>query len=215
MAGTLRNLHRGLIEHTALGASLLCLIHCLALPLLFAALPALSSVIPVSRTIHLEMLAIAVPTSSMAREADLLLPTHAGPEIGVASTKAFTCQLAVLAALAANLARAAVEGLLCSMAYCLDTISEHGVDAERILMVGGAARSQAVRQIAPTILGLDVQVPESAEYVAVGAARQAAWVLAGQQAPPPWEAAGTTVYRGDATPGVRERYEAAQQLTLR
>ena len=49
---------------------------------------------------------VNVPTSSMAREADLLLPTHAGPEIGVASTKAFTCQLSVLAALAANLARA-------------------------------------------------------------------------------------------------------------
>ncbi|QPI75389.1 glutamine--fructose-6-phosphate transaminase (isomerizing) [Sphingobium sp. Cam5-1] len=49
---------------------------------------------------------VNVPTSSMAREADLVLPTHAGPEIGVASTKAFTCQLAVLAALAANLARA-------------------------------------------------------------------------------------------------------------
>jgi glucosamine--fructose-6-phosphate aminotransferase (isomerizing) len=49
---------------------------------------------------------VNVPTSSIAREADLLLPTHAGPEIGVASTKAFTCQLAVLAALAANLARA-------------------------------------------------------------------------------------------------------------
>ncbi len=47
---------------------------------------------------------VNVPTSSMAREADLLLPTHAGPEIGVASTKAFTCQLAVLAALAAHLA---------------------------------------------------------------------------------------------------------------
>jgi glucosamine--fructose-6-phosphate aminotransferase (isomerizing) len=49
---------------------------------------------------------VNVPTSSIAREADLLLPTHAGPEIGVASTKAFVCQLAVLAALAANLARA-------------------------------------------------------------------------------------------------------------
>jgi glucosamine--fructose-6-phosphate aminotransferase (isomerizing) len=49
---------------------------------------------------------VNVPTSSMAREADLLLPTHAGPEIGVASTKAFTCQLAVLAALAANFASA-------------------------------------------------------------------------------------------------------------
>ncbi len=47
---------------------------------------------------------VNVPTSSMAREADLLLPTHAGPEIGVASTKAFSCQLAVLAALAAHLA---------------------------------------------------------------------------------------------------------------
>ncbi|MBT2188095.1 glutamine--fructose-6-phosphate transaminase (isomerizing) [Sphingobium nicotianae] len=49
---------------------------------------------------------VNVPTSSMAREADLLLPSHAGPEIGVASTKAFTCQLAVLAALVANVARA-------------------------------------------------------------------------------------------------------------
>jgi glucosamine--fructose-6-phosphate aminotransferase (isomerizing) len=47
---------------------------------------------------------VNVPTSTMAREADLLLPTHAGPEIGVASTKAFTCQLAVLAALAVHLA---------------------------------------------------------------------------------------------------------------
>ncbi|MBO9712708.1 glutamine--fructose-6-phosphate transaminase (isomerizing) [Sphingomonas sp.] len=49
---------------------------------------------------------VNVPSSTMAREADLLLPTHAGPEIGVASTKAFTCQLAVLAAFAANLATA-------------------------------------------------------------------------------------------------------------
>ena len=48
---------------------------------------------------------VNVPTSSMAREADLLLPTRAGPEIGVASTKAFTCQLSVLAALAAKVAR--------------------------------------------------------------------------------------------------------------
>jgi len=47
---------------------------------------------------------VNVPTSTMAREADVLLPTHAGPEIGVASTKAFTCQLAVLSALAAHMA---------------------------------------------------------------------------------------------------------------
>lgn len=53
---------------------------------------------------------VNVPSSSMAREADVILPTHAGPEIGVASTKAFTCQLAVLAAFAANLAVA--KGLM-------------------------------------------------------------------------------------------------------
>lgn len=49
---------------------------------------------------------VNVPTSSMAREADVVAPTLAGPEIGVASTKAFTCQLAVLAALALALGRA-------------------------------------------------------------------------------------------------------------
>lgn len=49
---------------------------------------------------------VNVPTSSMAREAHVVLPTHAGPEIGVASTKAFTCQLATLTAFAIALARA-------------------------------------------------------------------------------------------------------------
>ena len=48
---------------------------------------------------------VNVPTSTIAREADYLLPTLAGPEIGVASTKAFTCQLTVLFALAVNAAR--------------------------------------------------------------------------------------------------------------
>ena len=43
---------------------------------------------------------VNVPESAMAREADVVFPTHAGPEIGVASTKAFTCQLVVLACLA-------------------------------------------------------------------------------------------------------------------
>ena len=48
---------------------------------------------------------VNVPTSTMAREADVLAPTLAGPEIGVASTKAFTCQLATLACLAIGLGR--------------------------------------------------------------------------------------------------------------
>ena len=49
---------------------------------------------------------INVPESTMAREADLVLATHAGPEFGVASTKAFTTQLAVLACLSLAIAKA-------------------------------------------------------------------------------------------------------------
>ena len=49
---------------------------------------------------------VNVAESSMAREADALLQTHAGPEIGVASTKAFTCQLVTLACLVIAMARA-------------------------------------------------------------------------------------------------------------
>jgi glucosamine--fructose-6-phosphate aminotransferase (isomerizing) len=63
---------------------------------------------------------VNVPESSIARESDVVLPTHAGPEIGVASTKAFTCQLTVLACLVLTFARArgaiddATEDRLCS-----------------------------------------------------------------------------------------------------
>jgi glutamine---fructose-6-phosphate transaminase (isomerizing) len=49
---------------------------------------------------------VNVPTSTMARESHAVAPTLAGPEIGVASTKAFTCQLAVLACLAIAAGRA-------------------------------------------------------------------------------------------------------------
>src|SRR5580700_5816085 len=49
---------------------------------------------------------VNVPTSTIARESDILMPTLAGPEIGVASTKAFTCQLAALASLAIAAGRA-------------------------------------------------------------------------------------------------------------
>lgn len=115
----------------------------------------------------------------------------------------------------ANIARAAVEGLLSSMAFCIDKIGEQGVDAHRIILVGGAARSDAVRRIAPAVFGTTVQVPTPAEYVALGAARQAAWVASGQQAPPAWEIGDWARYEADATPHVLEQYHAAAPLTLR
>ena len=91
---------------------------------------------------------VNVPTSSMAREADLLLPTHAGPEIGVASTKAFTCQLAVLAALAANLARA--KGLLNREQE--REIARHLAEAPAALN-GALAYDEAIEAMAHTVAG--------------------------------------------------------------
>jgi hypothetical protein len=55
-----------LVERAALGASLLCLLHCLALPLLIALLPALNSVLPTDTGFHIAMLAFAVPASGLA-----------------------------------------------------------------------------------------------------------------------------------------------------
>ncbi|ULE32253.1 xylulokinase [Mycobacterium sp. IDR2000157661] len=116
--------------------------------------------------------------------------------------------------LPANIARAAVEGLLASMSYCIGKITDHGVDVQRIMLTGGGARSEAVRRMAPAILGMTVHVPTPAEYVALGAARQAAWVLAQADAPPPWSFGITATYHAEATPVVLDQYRAAQPLTL-
>ena len=113
----------------------------------------------------------------------------------------------------ANVARAAVEGLLCSMAYCMERITGEGVDVDRVILVGGGARSEAVRRIAPAILGTPVHVPTPAEYVALGAARQAAWTLSGAATPPSWTFGLTTAYRAEPTPEVVERYRVLQALT--
>ncbi len=115
---------------------------------------------------------------------------------------------------AANVARAAVEGLLASMAFCMDTIEAQGIGIERILLVGGGARSEAVRRIAPAVLGKTVQVPDPGEYVALGAARQAAWTVTQGDSPPAWSAAVNAEFAADPTPWVLERYRAAAPLTL-
>lgn len=114
----------------------------------------------------------------------------------------------------ANVARAAVEGLLCSMAYCMDRITEHDVAVSRVILVGGGARSEAVRRIGPAVLGTPVHVPTPAEYVALGAARQAAWALSGAETPPDWTFGVTASYTADPTPQVVEQYRAVQGLTL-
>jgi xylulokinase len=115
----------------------------------------------------------------------------------------------------AYLARAAVEGLLCGLADGLDALREQGAAIERLILIGGGARSEAVRQIAPSVLGAPVSVPAAGEYVADGAARQAAWALSGEAEPPPWTLGAVATYEADPEPAVRARYAEVRELTAR
>ncbi len=67
--------------------------------------------------------------------------------------------------------------------------------------------------MAPAVLGVPVLVPPPGEYVADGAARQAAWVLSGAATPPAWPRPGTEIHEADPTPAVRERYAEVRDLT--
>ncbi|WP_160005573.1 xylulokinase [Nocardioides sp. AX2bis] len=119
----------------------------------------------------------------------------------------------------ADLARAAVEALLCSLAEAVERlVAETGRQPARVLMVGGATRNPAVQALAPALLGHDVSLPPTGEYVALGAARQAAWALAGTDAPPAWPAGPTTVLTADdaarsAAPAVRAAYADLRERT--
>jgi xylulokinase len=79
-----------------------------------------------------------------------------------------------------QLARAAVEGVVCGLLDGLDALRAQGVSAARILLVGGGARSQAVRQVLADLAGVPVVVPSVEEAAATGAAVQAAAVLTGR-----------------------------------
>lgn len=104
-----------------------------------------------------------------------------------------------------HLARAFVEGMLCGLADGLDAVLAQGVRADRLLLIGGAARNPAVREVARHIFTVPVDVPEQAEYVALGAARQAAWALSGEL--PTWPVARVaTLHPRPST--VRQQYRA-------
>jgi len=112
-----------------------------------------------------------------------------------------------------NLARAAVEAVLASLATVAGLLRGDGGRPGRVLLVGGGARSEAVRAAAPGIFGAPVDVPEPGEYVALGAARQAAWALAGTPEPPPWPRRPARRYEGPGQPGIRERFTALRDAT--
>ncbi|MGC5172810.1 xylulokinase [Microbacterium sp. DT81.1] len=105
-----------------------------------------------------------------------------------------------------NVARAAIEGMLCGLADGLEAIIRVGADPQRLLLIGGGARLEATRRIAAQVFGLPVTVPPPAEYVALGAAAQAAWMLSGER--PSWTIEGSETLPADPRPEIREGYRA-------
>lgn len=113
----------------------------------------------------------------------------------------------------ANIARAHVEGMLCGLADGVDAVRAHGLDAKRVLLVGGAAFNPAVGASAAQVFGLPIDIPKPGEYVAMGATVQAAWSLTGVK--PAWTVDMDTRIEPDARPVVREQYKAATEQLYR
>ena len=103
-----------------------------------------------------------------------------------------------------NLARAAIEGMLCGLADGLDAITRMGVSATRVLIIGGAAQNPAVAAIAAQVFAVPVELPQPGEYVALGAAAQAAWALTGAR--PSWPVSVTSRPPLDTRPEIRAHY---------
>jgi xylulokinase len=112
-----------------------------------------------------------------------------------------------------NLARAGVEAVLASLASVGNLLTRHGVHRRRVLLIGGAAKSAAICTLAPGIVGSPVIVPAPGEYVALGAARQAAWALAGSAGPPLWPAPPAQEYDSEEQPEILQRHERLRDDT--
>jgi xylulokinase len=112
----------------------------------------------------------------------------------------------------ANIARSAIEGLLSGLADALEAITNQGVKVDKLAMVGGAGKNQAVQVIAPQIFGMDISLPEPGEYVALGAARQAASAFAGKEVK--WDSAKSKNLTGTPDQKTRDAYQIAKDNYL-
>lgn len=112
-----------------------------------------------------------------------------------------------------DIARAMVEGMLCGLVDAVDALEKLGVNVKRIILIGGAAKNPAVSQISAALFGREVLVPPVGEYVANGAARQAAWALLGGSSAPTWDLGTIEKVNSNPTPEVVERYRTLRDRT--
>ena len=111
----------------------------------------------------------------------------------------------------ADIARAMIEGMMCGLTDAVDALIALGVTVNRIVIIGGAAKNSAIPVIASALMGREVVVPPEGEYVADGAAKQAAWALLGQM--PQWNLGEVTHHTTKPTPDVMDRYRTLRDNT--
>lgn len=112
--------------------------------------------------------------------------------------------LSIASSTRSNLARAAIEGMLCGLSGGLDALRAQGGPATRLLLIGGAVENRAVQAIAAQVFELPVTIPSPGEYVARGAAVQAAWARSGNR--PDWPLAVDAAPAPDFRPVIRKSY---------
>ena len=112
-----------------------------------------------------------------------------------------------------NFARAMIEGMLCGMADAVASLEKLGVEVKRILIVGGAAKNPAIGKIASALFGREVLIPPPGEYVAIGAAKLAAWALLETDRPPQWNLGEVTSIKEVPTPEVLVKYRKLRDQT--
>ena len=111
----------------------------------------------------------------------------------------------------ADIARAMIEGMMCGLTDAVDALIALGVTVNRIVIIGGAAKNLAIPVIASALMGREVVVPPAGEYVADGAAKQAAWALLAQM--PQWNLGEVTHHTTKPTPDVMDRYRTLRDNT--
>jgi xylulokinase len=114
----------------------------------------------------------------------------------------------------ADIARAMIEGMLSGLADAVQSLVDLGVDIKRVLIIGGAAKNPAVGQIASALFGRPVVIPPAGEYVADGAAKQAAWALLGGDTAPVWDLGNAVAIEAASTPEVLEKYRTLRDATI-
>ena len=96
------------------------------------------------------------------------------------------------------------------MVYATQAVEKLGVSYSRVLLIGGAAKNPAVQQIAADFFAQTIHLPPTGEYVADGAAKQAAWALSGSATPPDWSLGDVTAINPRAE--VRDVVESYMEL---